>query len=132
MEKITMIPRISEDAFSKPNDKGVCTPYKKVEDTSGQKATIWDAKVWDVWEANFGKAVEVDVMKSPQGYWNIRGIKAGATGLSNASAPVPSINDDRNKSIIAQCLVKAVLGQVDSKVEIEEAVEMYKKAYSLI
>jgi len=124
MEKINVIPRLSTDAVAANGSK-----YKKVETTDGLKFNLFDGDLIKLWEDNFGKVVELELEDKGK-FKNIKGIKEG--GVAKTETPLTSLNDDRNKSIIAQCLVKAVLGQVDSKVEIEEAVEMYKKAYSLI
>ena len=64
------------------------------------------------------------------GSWNKPqsvGVNSGIELPSTTSAPTSKEN-----SIVAQCLVKAVLGQVDSKVTIDGAVEMYKYAVKLL
>ena len=135
MEKIKI--QSIEPKFGKPNDKGVCTPFWAVTFADGRKGTVWDDQIANYMEKDVGIGGEcgVELKTTPTGYINIRAIDWTSAVKGNEPAPtvpIPSIADDRSKSIIAQCLVKAVLGQVDSKVEIEDAVKMYKKALELL
>ena len=62
------------------------------------------------------------------GSWN-KPQTPGVKATSLSSTPGATSKDN---SIVAQCLVKAVIGQVDSKVTIDGAVEMYKYAVKLL
>jgi len=62
------------------------------------------------------------------GSWN----KPQTPGVKETSLSTAPGATSKETSIVAQCLVKAVLGQVDSKVTIDGAVEMYKYAVKLL
>ena len=151
MEPIT--PKTSEN---KTSQKGV--KFWAVEDNAGTKYTIWDEAIAQIWEANFGNEMEMDVKRSGN-FLNIRGITDSGKILKEVQNGVRSLNGqeqpslleeankeitrlknaaeekpvfDRNTSIIAQCLVKATLGTYKGNVKISEAVEMYHKALELI
>ena len=123
METINVIPRLSTDAVAANGSK-----YKKVETQDGHKFNLFDEKLIKLWEDNFGKVVELELEVNGK-FKNIKGIKEGS--VAKTETPVMSFNDERGKSIIAQCLVKAVL-QNKIGATIEEAVEMYKKALTLL
>jgi len=129
-----IIVRFVEGAHSKTN-----VPFWKVEDTSGRHFTVWDKDIADRLSETIGKVIDVEVKISPDGkFSNIRGINvmATATGSETASTPAPSptlsVGDERSKSIVAQCLVKAVLGANSNAILIDEAVDMYKEALELL
>ena len=145
-------PKTSEN---KTSQKGV--KFWAVEDNAGTKYTIWDEAIAQIWEANFGNEMEMDVKRSGN-FLNIRGItdagkvlkevQNGARYLNgqeqmsirDEKAITTLILDERSKSIIAQCLVKAVIGQYNKIQEdkivrlhtIEQAVKMYKEALELL
>ena len=147
MEPIT--PKTSEN---KTSQKGV--KFWAVEDNAGTKYTIWDETIAQVWEANFGNEMEMDVKRSGN-FLNIRGITDSGKILKEVQNGERSLNgqeeltveaeqifkqvkgavanSDRDKSIIAQCLVKAVIGNCESgAVGVAAAVDMYKKALELL
>ena len=139
-------------------EKGVS--YWKVEFADGDRATVWDKGIAAALEP--GKSYDLIIKTSPDGKFNnIRGINSETISLSqnpqgavvvNTPSVDPTIlhevkqgersingqsqRPDRDKSIVAQCLVKSVIGQpknfVEELVTIEQAVEMYNKAYSLL
>ena len=136
MEPIT--PKTSEN---KTSQKGV--KFWAVEDNAGTKYTIWDEAIAQIWEANFGNEMEMDVKRSGN-FLNIRGITDSGKILKEVQNGVRSLNGQeqvdrayvdakpsKDKSIIAQCLVKAVLSSTHS-VQIEDATKMYKKALELL
>jgi len=116
---------------------------KWVIETNCGNYSVWDGKIAEELNSKLNENVDVSVRPAAEGsnylptITNIvRGINVMGTpaGSKTASTPAPSptMSSDRDKSIIAQCLTKAVLGQVDSSVDIEEAVGIYKKAKELL
>ncbi len=150
MEKVI---RFVEGAHT---EKGIS--YWKVEFADGDRATAWDKALIPKLEESIGKPIDLVMKTSPDGkYNNIRGINSVAVGPAMGKTPMPtttlkevqqgvrSLNGQeqmpavtpgmptRDKSIIAQCLVKAVIGSGGSETHtIEEAVNMYKEALELL
>ena len=83
-------------------------------------------------EFDVSKGDEVEVVMKGDFLQEVKVISKSPEVSSINSPQGVSFSQERDRSIIAQCLVKAVLGQVDSKVGIEGAVEMYKKAVKLL
>ena len=98
------------------------TPFFVVEDAAGQSYTGWESEIKLVLQQNLNTPVKLEVKESGE-YKNIRAIYSAQNGtLQSASTntPVPSINPTpvkaanpgpsvdqmRNKSIVAQCLTK--------------------------
>jgi len=108
------------------------TPFWVIEATDG-KYTVWDKKIADeLYNAmNKGERVNVDIKVSGD-FKNIRGINTGGAESTPSSASSPAKNPTKDISIVAQCLCKAVMGQVDSSVGIEDAVKMYKHAVEML
>ena len=117
-------------------------PFWGVESMGGGKYTVWDKDIADKLISLIGSDVDVEIKQSGN-FLNIRGIVDNTNTLKEVQQgerslngqeqkPIPTTQDDRSKSIIAQCLVKAVLGQVDSSVDISGAVNMYKQAFELL
>ena len=87
-------------------------------------------------EFNVSKGDEVEVVMKGDFLQEVKIIskspEVNQTSPMSNSPQGPSFNQEKDRSITAQCLVKAVLGQVDSKVGIEGAVELYKTAVKLL
>ena len=123
-------------------DKGVS--YWKIEDNEGRKFTAWDKLLIPQLEESIGKPVDLIIKTSPDGkYQNIRGVNTGSeTASTPAPSPtlqnvksvniLPSAADDRSKSIIAQCLVKAVIRNMGEAPSIKRAVGLYNEALGLL
>ena len=140
MEPIT--PKTSEN---KTSQKGI--KFWAVEDNAGTKYTIWDETIAQIWEANFGNGMLMDVKRSGN-FLNIRGIEDKGQVLKEVQNGERSLNGQEQKSVdeekfrtpkemVATELVKAVLGAKCENVEgymlkVKLAVDMYKKALELL
>jgi|TARA_R100000501_G_C2615824_1_gene109460 hypothetical protein len=108
--------------------------FDVVEATNGKTYTVWDDELKEVLKSNIGEELEVEIKHSESNgkeYLNIRGVYGGnitpkAEKIIKETIPeIPS----KDKSIVAQCLVKACL---NASVNIEAGVEMYNKALELL
>ncbi len=121
------------------------TPFWAVKCADGRDITVWDGEIALQLEKNLENEIDVEIKSSESNgktYYNIRAINSivGAVPQEKVESSNPTITvnpsldheDLRGKSIIAQCLVKAVIARSDRPVEVKEAVEMYKLALSLI
>ena len=87
-------------------------------------------------EFNVSKGDEVEVVMKGDFLQEVKVISKSPEVSSINSPQGASFSQERDRSIIAQCLVKAVLSTVKSSLEspvsIECAVKMYKKAVKLL
>lgn len=136
MEKVIEIKSVELNT----TEKGV--PYAKITDSNGQKHTAWDKDLIEKLGKRMGSRVSVEIKMSPDGkYSNIRGLNDASDGtvLKEVQNGERSLNGQeqrpesvsKDKSIIAQCLVKGCLRQVTGTT-VKEAVEMYKEALELL
>ena len=114
------------------------TKFWAVSCQDGRDVTVWDGNIASVLMQSINKEIEVEIKSSESNgktYYNIREVKSAINPIAvNPSLDngTPSVRDDVGKSIVAQCLVKAVIARSDKAVEIKEAVEMYKHALTLL
>ena len=123
MEKI-IVTEISDDKFTKPNDKGMCTKFWGCKLTDGRGATIWDEKIANDVKNNLNTECEAEI-KTQGSFANIRAFNATNTMTSDNEcleetpkaerviASAPSVQ----KSIVAQCLTKCAVGKDGDKCE---------------
>ena len=102
--------------------------------------TKWQSQEVDYLEKDvgIGGRCKVEIVQKGQ-YVNITKIDMASAVKGNVTEvkeKATSFADDRSKSIIAQCLCKAVIGQYTGKndltIRIDDAVEMYKAALELL
>ena len=104
-----------------------------------EKYNVWEEKLAKQLSDYLDKSVVVQVRKPIEGtnyLPSITGIGGVKTEVSISPSYVPPSSANKDKSIIAQCLVKAVIGQpknyANQLVTIEEAVGLYEKAVKLL
>ena len=114
-------------------------PFWSVKDSQGNSMTVWDEVIAADIEKHLNYECEAEIKVNGK-FSNIRSFDS-----SNASEVIKvadngptgvSVGSSRENSIIAQCLVKAVFYQpvnfANEFKGIEDAVEMYKKAVSML
>ena len=136
MEKMGKITIVSIE----PKKSKTGVPFWACGDSLGEKFTVWDEELAKVIRMNLDKEINYDVKTTPTGFHNIRGISTSTKEVQgditcSAGDTLKKVTST-NISIVAQCMVKAVLGQPVSfetkSKDTEEAVRMYKLAVKLL
>lgn len=126
--KITEIKKIE-----RPNK----TTFWGCKDSAGRDLTVWNEVIAKDIENNLNKTASALVVGAGDRF-NIRGFQPIEQEFKTANKleEKPKLYSQKDISIIAQCMVKAVLGQpinfAQDVATIEKAVEMYKKAVKLL
>lgn len=106
-----------EKKFTKPDEKGICTPFWTIVLSDKRKVTIWDNQFADYIEKDvgIGGSCKVEIKETDSGYLNIRAVDMTSAvkrevdmGYGQEFADEKPKPSDREKSIIAQCLTKIV------------------------
>ncbi|MBC8555817.1 MAG: hypothetical protein H8D23_39905 [Candidatus Brocadiales bacterium] len=116
--------------------------FDVIEDNNGNTYTVWDDDLKAVLGANIGNTLDCEIKTSERNgttYKNIRAIygddSTNAPSSNNGSKPQPVglMQTAKDKSIVAQCIVKAVIAQPKGEyVDVGTAVRMYQEALNLI
>ena len=111
MEKI-IIKEISDELRTKAKN----VPFWGVKLADGREATIWDVSIAEAVKANLNVESEAEI-RGQGSFLNIRAFNGGDKGTMPVAVEAKdevkpmSSNDERGKSIVAQCLTKVVYGQ---------------------
>jgi len=117
MEKI-IVTQISQ----KISKTGV--PFWAAKLGDGRSATVWDAGIADTIKANLNVQSEAEI-KGNGSFLNIREFKGGETTMTSDNPIIQEIpkqtsfNDDRNDSIVSQCLTKVCFSEDKEHTPIE-------------
>tara|TARA_Y100000310_G_scaffold288678_2_gene314523 strand:+ start:9828 stop:10211 length:384 start_codon:yes stop_codon:yes gene_type:complete len=122
-----IIPKVVTDKTTKAD-----VPFWVIE-AEDDNYTVWDAGIKDTLLANLNKGIAVEIKVSGD-YKNIRAI-AVQDGLEVAqeakgSKPGPSRDDMKQKSIVAQCLTKLIVGEGGA--DVKKVVDTYHEVLGLI
>ena len=108
--------------------------YVLVDAYDKKRFSCWEADLFNTIKQNIGNWVEIST-KAQGDYTLIMTVQEtspDAVRVEASEVTSKPLDTDRQTSIIAQCLVKSVLGQVDSSVGVKDAVDMYKEAVKLL
>ena len=109
-----------------------------VEGTNG-KYSVWDGKIAEQLNSAIGKEAECEVRPDGTGKYlptitAVRGINDVSPSAATETASTRPVANptSKDKSIVAQCLVKASCSTAEAMIPIKNVVEMYKKALELL